>query len=381
MAGKGKFKKNGMVIAHDEKHTGPEPTWDDAEFLSDEGLQDRMLDALRFYSYYLDRDDFSNFAMAWMVDAGYTPEDIKVIRSMPKEFSLSTSGKLCRMFSLGMPTSFNGKDHEEYVKNNIEMALERTRIHIAHTKLEEKLEEKENKPKPVPPMKRLETKVWENVIAHIDWALEEWCETKNIEAINVANLLGKANIPAKGCPFVLTWLESYLEDMKLAQSGEDKDCVEGYSFLTKRELNKWIKAFEKMKEDVEKYQKAHTKAVIRTKKVTPAIKQVGKLKFNKDDSKVSAMKIPGSVVTVLYNTKNRKLQIYYAIGRSGLSVKGTSIKDYDEDKSFQFTVRKGKNYEDVLASLGTLTNLKDVPKNKKPVNGRVNEHCAIVYVK
>ena len=75
MAGKGKFKKNGMVIAHDEKHTGPEPTWDDAEFLSDEGLQDRMLDALRFYGYYLDRDDFSNFAMAWMVDAGYTPED------------------------------------------------------------------------------------------------------------------------------------------------------------------------------------------------------------------------------------------------------------------------------------------------------------------
>ena len=154
MAGKGKFKKNGMVIAHDEKHTGPEPTWDDAEFLSDEGLQDRMLDALRFYGYYLDRDDFSNFAMAWMVDAGYTPEDIKVIRSMPKEFSLSTSGKLCRMFSLGMPTSFNGKDHEEYVKNNVEMALERTRIHIAHKKLEEKVEEEANEPKPVPPMKR-----------------------------------------------------------------------------------------------------------------------------------------------------------------------------------------------------------------------------------
>ena len=377
---KDKFKKNGMVIAHDEKHTGPEPLWDDADKLDAVELQNRMLDALRFYEYYLDRGDMLNFAMEWMVNNDYGKEDIKLIRNLPKEITLSTAGKLCRMLSMGMPKVHGSKDHADYVKREITKALEASRIHSAHKKLESKIEEKP-KEKPIPPMKRLENKVYENVIAVIDWALDDWIDTKTIEPINVSSLLGSSNIPAKGCQFVITWLDAYIDELKSAQAGEDEEAVEGYSFLTKRELNKWLKSFEKMKDDVEKYKKAHTKAVVRVKKVKPPLQQVSKLNYDKENSKVSAMKIPGSVVTIIWNQKTRKLQVYYAVGRSGLSVKGTSIKDFDETKSYQFTVRKtaihafvGKDPKEIEKAMS--------PKVKKTaVNGRVNENCTIVYVK
>ena len=380
MSNKGKFKKNGMVIAHDEKHTGPEPLWDDANKLDAIELQNRMLDALRFYEYYLDRGDMLNFAMEWMVNNDYGKEDIKLIRNLPKEIALSTAGKLCRMLSMGMPEVHGSKDHADYVKREIAKALEASRIHSAHKKLESKIEEKP-KTKPVPPMKRLENKVYENVIAVIDWALDDWIETKTIEPINVSSLLGSSNIPAKGCQFVITWLDAYIDELKSAQTGEDEEAVEGYSFLTKRELNKWLKSFEKMKDDVEKYKKAHTKAVVRVKKVKPALQQVSKLNYDKENSKVSAMKIPGSVVTIIFNAKNRKLQVYHAVGRSGLSVKGTSIKDFDETKSYQVTVRQNL-IDSVIGKDPKAIEKVISPKTKRTtVNGRVNENCTIVYVK
>jgi hypothetical protein len=318
--------------------------------------------------------------MEWMVNNDYEKEDIKLIRNLPKEITLSTAGKLCRMLSMGMPEVHGSKDHADYVKREITKALEASRIHSAHKKLESKIEEKP-KEKPIPPMKRLENKVYENVIAVIDWALDDWIDTKTIEPINVSSLLGSSNIPAKGCQFVITWLDAYIDELKSAQSGEDEEAVEGYSFLTKRELNKWLKSFEKMKDDVEKYKKAHTKAIVRVKKVKPPLQQVSKLNYDKENSKVSAMKIPGSVVTIIFNTKNRKLQVYHAVGRSGLSVKGTSIKDFDETKSYQITVRQ--NLIDSVVGKDPKAIEKVIsPKTKRTtVNGRVNENCTIVYVK
>ena len=67
--------------------------------------------------------------------------------------------------------------------------------------------------------------------------------------------------------------------------------------------------------------------------------------------------------------------------RSGLSIKGTTIKDFDDVKSYQFTVRKVSIHDFVGKDPKVIEkNLSDKVKRTK-VNGRVNEHCRIVYVK
>ena len=133
-----------------------------------------------------------------------------------------------------------------------------------------------------------------------------------------------------------------------------------------------------------KYQLANQKTVVRTKKVKPAGVQVANVNYDKEGSPISAVKIPGAIDVVIFNTKTRKLQVYKAVGRQGLSVKGTSIKDFDEVKSYQVTVRQnlidrllfvvGKDPKAIEKTIS--------PKTKRTkVNGRLNEHCRVVYVK
>ena len=66
-------------------------------------------------------------------------------------------------------------------------------------------------------MKRLENKVDEEVIYHIDYAFDDWTEdTKNITMVPVGSLLAGANIPVKGCQFVHNFLDKYITESKEA---------------------------------------------------------------------------------------------------------------------------------------------------------------------
>jgi hypothetical protein len=146
-------------------------------------------------------------------------------------------------------------------------------------------------------------------------------------------------------------------------------------------MSKVIKSIRDWICDVEKYRQSIKKTKVRVKKTRPAGVQVQNLKYDKDNSNISPVKIPGSIDTIIYNSKTRKLQIYKAVGRQGLSVRGTSIKDFDDVKSYQFTVRKTSFHDFVGKDPKTIEkNLSDKVKRNK-VNGRVNEHCQIIYVK
>ena len=389
-----KFNKNGIVNAYDEKHTGLEPDWSDADKLTQEQVNDRMLRGFNFYTYYLDRDDLHKCIMEYMATYHdkFKSEDIKKVRSVSKEVSLSTEGKVARMLLMGMPDiiTTQGKKMHQFVDDKIAEAIRFVDMHDLDKKM---VTEDEDKPKRViiPPMKRLEEKVYSEVICHIDWALDDWLDDyANVKPIGVQSLLSSASIPSKGCKFVTDWLDNLLVDMYDAKTGECEQCVESYSFLTKVQLNKWIRTFEKMKDDVAKYEKAHKKAIVRVKKVKPAIQQVKDLKYltNNDDAKsVPPVRICGAFNVVTYNVKTKKLAKYQALTRNGLSVKGTSIKDFDADKSYTFTVRQ--NMKDELFKqlkkkevVKGFDGLKESTKTKVMIpNGRVNEHTLILYAK
>jgi hypothetical protein len=55
---------------------------------------------------------------------------------------------------------------------------------------------------------------------------------------------------------------------------------------------------------------------------------------------VPAKDIIGAMQLWVFNTKNRKLGCYHAIDADGLSVKGSSIINFNESKSVQKTLRK-----------------------------------------
>ena len=339
------FTRTGEVSAQDAKYTGDEPTWDNADSMTQEEIDKKFSSCLNFYAYYLSAKDLIPDLILYMTNEGYKKDDIKLIKKYGEKVGVTTIGKIARMINRGMPYD------DTYLKNNISTSVSKARsLNFVGVDEDPNLVKKPKAPS-VSPMKRLEDKVDAEVISHIDYALDDWTEdTKNI---------GEAK-------------EAYEQTCD--------QMVEGYSFLTRRELNKWIKTLEKMKADVSKYEKANQKTIVRTKKVKPAGLQVRDLKYDKENSKVAASKIPGSVHVVLFNQKTRKLQKYSALTRNGLSVKGTSIKDFDKEKSQQFTVRANQ-VESVLATKDLVKNWDKLKGNKQPVNGRVNEHCRIIITK
>ena len=85
---------------------------------------------------------------------------------------------------------------------------------------------------------------------------------------------------------------------------------------------------------------------LRVKKSPSKEKLVAKLKYAKESKElklvsINPVDIVGAAELWVYNTKTRKLGKYVpGTYKDGISVKGTTILDFDETKSVQKTLRK-----------------------------------------
>jgi polyphosphate kinase 2 (PPK2 family) len=124
----------------------------------------------------------------------------------------------------------------------------------------------------------------------------------------------------------------------------------------------------------------------RKKKEKPASKIVTKVKVKDEDKQykiksIKATDIVGAQQLWLFNTKYRVLTVLNAMGAAGLSVKGTTVINFDEKTSQTKTLRKP---ELSLATVMTggkiaLKKLMDTIKcNPKKVTGRINTDIVIL---
>jgi hypothetical protein len=119
---------------------------------------------------------------------------------------------------------------------------------------------------------------------------------------------------------------------------------------------------------------------VRAKKAPSKEKLVAKIKFKATDDRYKLVSIkPEDVLQSLelwvFNSKTRKLGCYVATDLASLSIKGTTIINFDESKSVAKTVRKPEEF---------LRDVKSLPKTKMrklyesinsvetKLNGRIN---------
>lgn len=174
-------------------------------------------------------------------------------------------------------------------------------------------------------------------------------------------------------------------ELQEALAGEDAQLVEGYKFLSKRELKKFLSFVESIVADcTQQVQSAKTARAPRIRKPQPASKITAKVKFMKELPELGLKSVkPETIVGTdevwVYNTKYRRVTVYKA--ESGtLSVRGTTILGFDVKESKTMTIRKPKEYFKGLAmgkralsaAMKKLTSKPAVP------NGRINEECIIL---
>jgi len=197
--------------------------------------------------------------------------------------------------------------------------------------------------------------------------------------------------------FINDWYKGPFEELEelvnlpapAKQDEMQKQLAEGYDHLTKAQQKELHEFYKRIMQAVEilRAEKKQTKAPRKVKQKSAA-ELVKKLKFKPSEpqygiASVNPADLIGSTVAVVFNTKTRKIGVYYAETNCTFQVSGTSLKFFNEAKSLQKTIRKP---EDVLP------NWKKVTKHKvgllfeylkttdTKMNGRFNEDTVILKV-
>ena len=182
-------------------------------------------------------------------------------------------------------------------------------------------------------------------------------------------------------------LKPKLKELVLAASETDEDLSEGYSNLSKRQLNKYITHIQSLIDSCDSAA-AITKATRKPRKLKlKAPSEVVKnVKYLKEDvnSKLKS-EHPSNIIKSnevwVYNAKNRRLFRYVALGGMKLSVKGATIINIDPEKSSGKIIRKP---EVLLTGIQNLTSrplnklYNDIRGSETHATGRLNEETLIV---
>ncbi len=379
---KRKFLKNGLVAATESKWTGEEPTWHDVDTWTDEKKKKTFGRALNFYNYYLNTDDYFPIIEEYVksIDRSNNSTTLKMIRKAPKCIEIVSCGKLARMMNMGMPKYHNDVDYGVEVDNHLRKISTLVPVERNTTKAAKKK---------VSVYDIMQERIREGVLVRMDEMLDEWIlnTTTKVFKINVGSLLKNVNAPISSLGTVVGWITKQRDELIEARDKSNPDSVEGYSYLKKPAIKKRISLLEEMLNDVEIY-KSTKKATRkpRVKKQKSADKLVAKMNYLKSSpdygvASVNPIKVVGSVKVYLFNEKYRKLTVLSTTSLSGLSVKGTTIRDYDEKNSFSMKIRKP---EEILPIIVSKTDrqianaLKKLTTKKTSANGRVNDNTLIL---
>jgi hypothetical protein len=126
----------------------------------------------------------------------------------------------------------------------------------------------------------------------------------------------------------------------------DAELKEGYSNFSKPQLKKLVAWCDQVILDCGKIAGEAVKSRKPRKRKTKTPEQlVAKIKVMDEHKELKLKSVPakdiiGAMQLWVFNTKNRKLGCYHAIDADGLSVKGSSIINFNESKSVQKTLRK-----------------------------------------
>ena len=115
--------------------------------------------------------------------------------------------------------------------------------------------------------------------------------------------------------------------------------------------------------------------------------QIDKIKYKKEDSNLKIISINPSLIVgakslVVYNPEYNQLGIYYSL-EGGLSVKGTTIQNFNEEKS------KGKRIKKPLENVPLLRGMtisilekffKEQPATESKMSGRITEDVLLLKV-
>jgi hypothetical protein len=384
---KTKSKRNPIFI--DEKYTGPEPEWNPDEKLSDSDYKIRILQAMQYYNYFYTNKDFRAEVNDYVKKSGkLTKEEFRIYKASKDCWTPVQVGALIRMQERGAPIQAKDIDYIfEKVRNAMGTVSKADLADADHA------EQAQNKDKPAKPslFETIQTKLTEQAQTYggeIEHQIDLIILNQKAD-LNVFKWLSENQISQPVANKIKVFFQAFWSDIVEAKASKDEQLQEAYSNIDKKKYKALNTFFDTMFQDFDSYNKSKkAERKPRKKKFVSSDKLVAKMKYAKDfkELKLTSIRpteIVGAEVLWVYNTKTRKLGKYVADFGAQLSVKGSTILNYDEHLSQAKTLRKPEQKLPELLKAGKVPLRKfldDIKATAVKLTGRINSDTILLRV-
>ena len=360
----------------DDMHYGPEPMG--VDYFENNNINNFF----SWYTYFYDRNRCNQIIIGYAKEHGY-----KNANKFKKLFIPTSVASIIR----GLENGLVFPDHKDYPdegsagwQKHIHSELRKYNKKAIEMKAED-LDKGKIVKKRKTVQENMEAKV-RDLLGEVDHAIDLWdTDTFDMYSYLTANKVSSA--VASKIPTHYTDLQLEIQDAIL---GTDPQLKEGYSFMNMSEKKGFLNFVTKIILDTERY--ADNNKPIRKPRKAKAIsatKLVSKLSYLDHDpiNKVKSIdpsKIVGSKQLWLFNTKTNEIIKYDQSDRAGLSVKGTTIQNFNEKTSSSKKLgMKTEHFIDRILDAGSIVLNKvmsEINSKASKVTGRVNNNMIILKV-
>lgn len=378
---KNKAPRQVRIAFADEKYTGPEPEWEaDAADWDNERFDNRLRKSFYYYNYYYSQKDCKKYVIEWLQkNSKLTIEEVKAFNRAGDRLLPMTVCSLIMAHRKGMP--FRGR-HIEFIIDSVMDVISKAEPEEAPVIAT--AEQVYNRPTI---QDRLAERTSE-IIGELEGIFDD-VATGVKNPTKLYDFLVANNVVQSQLGKYEDLYRTRKAELELAQSKTDPQVTEGYKHLKAADFKRITGWIDDLLAAVEQYRgvkKATKKA--RVKKAPSKEKVISKLKYCKTDAVLKLVSInPADIVGAselwVYNTKSRKLGKYVAAAYQTLTVKGTSLVNFDTDKSVCKTLRKPEEKLKEFAKAGKIQLRKfldDIKATESKMNGRVNADIVLLKV-
>jgi hypothetical protein len=378
---KNKAPRQVRVAFADEKYTGTEPEWTaEAADWDNERFDNRLRKSFYYYNYYYSQKDCKKYVIDWLQkNSKLSIEEVKAFNRAGDRLLPMTVCSLIMAHRKGMP--FRGR-HIEFIIDSVMDVISKAEpeeIQVVAT-----AEQVYNRPTI---QDRLAERTSE-IIGELEGIFDD-VATGVKNPTRLYDFLVANNVVQSQLGKYEDLYKTRRAELELAQSKTDAQVTEGYKHLKAADFKRIISWIDDLLAAVEQYRgvkKATKKA--RVKKAPSREKVVAKIKYCKTDAVLKLVSInPADIVGAselwTYNTKSRKLGKYVAAAYQTLTVKGTSLVNFDTDKSVCKTLRKPEEKLKEFAKAGKIQLRKfldDIKATESKMNGRFNADIVLLRV-
>jgi hypothetical protein len=375
------MKLSRISTGGEEKWLGQEPSWSNQETMSDAQKNSALIVAFNWYAYFVDTKQCKTFLIEYMQGVGRNKDEIDLIKSLTDSEFNSQTGKIARMMSRGLIPTENVKQKfvdqfKELLSKAKQLSTEKRVVVSVSTASAPSIQD------------RIRDKAGEE-IGELEGMVDDFVMNKCKSTVDIETYLKSRNLSSVVSKKICDYYVGVSEEIRDTITGVDEQLVEGYSNFKKPELKRFKDFLDSIV--VATNNLSVTNKPVRKKrkvKEKPASVIVSKVKYMKNFAEFGLTSVPpekmiGALQVWTFNTKTRTLSVYNAYNAKGLSVKGTTLQNFEESTSISKRLRKPEvTLKDVLGGGKIILRklMADLSTKESIATGRINEDTIIVRI-